>query len=425
MIGEPAEEQPAATLHSKTMRIPKHLASGTEQWLQITDEDWMLYVETLDALSQEFQHLARRDIDETLGELTCDLFVNRLQYRDASSRVRKLRQFGNLLRHRLEPFAVLIQIDHVSLGAARLRIGAIELFRLTRREAARWQPAGHSRARTAASDLAGKTVALARVQAGSPAKAQEIAEIEVDTALHALRFCLADLPHYNVLDEQMLFRRGPVVAVTSLTDDQIVSESWQRGFLPIELQVDRPLRQPIRDSLAQVASVVAGTPQSRLTEQLRRALDWLGTSITREHFDDKVVDLCTALEAMLTTKADKKKGEAIALRSTLLSLLLNERSFDPAVVSRLYELRSRVVHGSARRVCGEREYLILRALSMSTLRNVAALVNKANVKSIRELIAALETESLLRAVIRRLNGRTDPAAKKIAEFARNRLALSH
>ncbi len=57
---------------------------------------------------------------------------------------------------------------------------------------------------------------------------------------------------------------------------------------------------------------------------LIRALEWIGESIKRESLDDKIVDICTALETWLVIKSDQIKGEAIAMRMMLLQTQLDK-----------------------------------------------------------------------------------------------------
>jgi hypothetical protein len=421
MIGEPQEWQPQSTLFPKMGRIPPQVTQGNKEveWLTITDEDLRLYLLALDALAREteLQHLTRQDIDPILWEAACDLFVNRARYKEPRVRSQRMQQMVDQIPRELEAFEVLIEIEHLSVAASRIAIAGCELFRLAESTVAKWRVAPHP-GRSAVNELSGKTVALVRVEAGSPNKAASIARNRVDTALNMLRVCLSTVPRHYLPDFQMLMRQGQVLAVRAVNGSGRALESWELAFSPKELSLAGPLLTGVRHFLQHLEPLVKGTLSNDLQEQLLRALEWIGTSVTREHADDKVVDLCTALEAMLTTRDEGRKGEAVALRQMLLSLAINRPIRDPIVVYGLYDLRSRIVHGSARRVSGRHEYLWLRQAAISILVDILAFVQDSpHIRSTSALVASLKTEQRLKDAIDWLGGQQGRFAKDIAKFA--------
>ena len=147
--------------------------------------------------------------------------------------------------------------------------------------------------------------------------------------------------------------------------------------------------------------------------------------ITREYRDHQVVDLCTALEAVLTTLDDGRKGEAIALRSMLLAVALNKPLTDPQEVYSLYELRSRIVHGADLSVSGENDYIKLRSLAEQVLLGVLEL-NEVSGPFRRpiDLIRRLEKRDRLEKALAWLDYWQDEATKAVAKYGRGRLAQS-
>jgi len=133
--------------------------------------------------------------------------------------------------------------------------------------------------------------------------------------------------------------------------------------------------------------------QGGIREHLVRGLEWIGGSITREDEDDKIVDLCTALETLLATKQDAKKGEHIALRMMLLHMHLGQPFFNPAEVLSIYEKRSEVIHGSRRRICTGSDYRTTRMITIEIFRNVLTYIRKNSITRHSRFIASLESDT--------------------------------
>ena len=108
----------------------------------------------------------------------------------------------------------------------------------------------------------------------------------------------------------------------------------------------------------------------KLRNLIERALHWIGLSISEVDPDIKISFLCTALETLLTTKADKMKGEKIAYRGYLLGMEINSSNyFVPQKVLHVYELRSTVVHGSDINVALESDYWFMLDFAQTTFKH--------------------------------------------------------
>src|SRR5207248_1756810 len=107
-----------------------------------------------------------------------------------------------------------------------------------------------------------------------------------------------------------------------------------------------------------------GTVGGRLGERFLRALEWIGTSMTRESSDDKVVDLITAIECVLDPTTGGSKAEAVTLRSMLLAAAAGSELHNPVLLYRFYLVRNQIVHGSERGLASEGDYLFLRRAAL-------------------------------------------------------------
>lgn len=200
----------------------------------------------------------------------------------------------------------------------------------------------------------------------------------------------------------------------------MVSESGTD--LDLRLNIDGPLLTSTSELATRLQVLFEKKIPKRLRERLLRALEWIGTSVTREHYDDKVVDLCTALECLLTGKDDPKKGEAISLRTMLLAMKLDQNFPHPRLLYRLYGLRSDVVHGSARGVCGRSDYNSLRFIALDVLLKVLELGQKTDtVTSISGVIQIIEDEQIMASASAWLKQWSDMETKTLATYAQSRL----
>ena len=146
-------------------------------------------------------------------------------------------------------------------------------------------------------------------------------------------------------------------------------------------------------------------------------------SITRESYDHKIVDLCTGLEAVLTTVDDRRKGEAIAFRFMLLSTALGRPFCPPGVLYDLYERRSRVVHGAALGECGNNDYLQLRLVAKEAVLNIIELNRvQGPIDRPSRLIRLLESRGRMKEATAWLESCRDNATRKVTKYAKSRLS---
>jgi hypothetical protein len=129
---------------------------------------------------------------------------------------------------------------------------------------------------------------------------------------------------------------------------------------------------------------------AKLQDVIERALHWIGLAIADVDLDIKITFLSTALEALLTTKADHMKGERIGYRGYLLGMAVNPDNYRmPQTVLRVYELRSFVVHGAAISVVSERDYWLMLDYTQNTLKHFIYFVTQHSLKKRLQLFAQL------------------------------------
>ncbi|MGC4108221.1 MAG: HEPN domain-containing protein [Thermomicrobiales bacterium] len=216
----------------------------------------------------------------------------------------------------------------------------------------------------------GSTLALVVVKANSFVQARRLGGYEIDDALSMLR-CSTLKFGVRVHDEQLLFARGAEIFVES------DGEVWRYGTRPrqrIGIEVVDQFRDYVDTELEWMSEV--NKYQGGLRDQLVRSVHWIGSSIQRESHDDKIIDLCTAIECLLTTQQDVKKAEPICVRYMALSILAEDGCYHLDRIYDLYRGRSRVVHGSARLIGDEEGYRTLQTVAIDMLQQVLIVLKR-------------------------------------------------
>ena len=336
-----------------------------------------LYLKALDSLETDpaFENLARADLENELDDLLRDFVVTREQMKTSSEIRKRATAFLYKLARPLGKYEVVFGVERMNLGYGSLSVGDVVFQKFSTELAQDWNysaiPDG---SRGFLDDLVNQSVGIVTVNAGSPRKAVERAVAVFERALNTLRVCIVSSNPVAISDRWLLQRRGEFHAVRQV-DPKTSPVEWgaAKGFRPIGLDLTDPWTASTRAFIRRLGPLYDGSIQGKLRDALLRSLEWIGMSITRESYDHKIVDLCTGLEAVLTTVADPRKGEAIAFRFMLLSTALGKPFCPPGVLYDLYERRSRVVHGAALGVCGKADYLQLRLAAKEAVLNIIEL----------------------------------------------------
>ncbi|MDO8614446.1 MAG: HEPN domain-containing protein [Dehalococcoidia bacterium] len=414
------------SLRSKSGRIPKELQEKARAgWLYIDGEELESYARAVYLLSRESQleHLSAKDIDEELWKLACELFANRGEYRDEPTLAKAISRFLDGIWRPWQDYKVIAPVEHLTTTVRALDVVGVQVMKMNRRLAAEFGLVDSPVIRDRLDELLGRTVVISSVSAGTARRAGEKGAELLDDALNALRAALVGSIYARILDEQLLFQRGTVLVVISMAEKQPAFVEWHRPFAPMGFELRRHTALPVGRHLKLLHEVASRNSPEAIRTQVLRALHWIGTSITRSSYDDKVIDLCTALETVLTTKDDRRKGEAIAIRSILLPSALDDGFFDPFVLYGLYELRSEIVHGSRIRACTRAHYERLLWDTGVLLIHYVNLVKKyPSITRPAKAIEAMETPELLTQAVQWFDGHSGKMVKDIVKVARDLLA---
>ena len=317
-----------------------------------------LYQDALQALENDeaVEHLTRATLDEALFALVREL--DPTQSGKLNRRVirQKVSDFFSDLVVPPASYEVAFSVENINLNAESLTIGDVVFREFTQQLADEWEfDKASGLFREVLFEIVGLPVGIVKTRGRSARKAAERAQDLFERALNTLRVSVGSFTRTRTLDRQLLQKRGKArVMRETVPEAKLISTGGGRINDPIDLVLSPHLVSSTDEFIGKLTPLYDGTIQGRFRDALLRCIEWIGVSITREYRDHQVVDLCIALEAVLTTKCDGKKGEAVALRSMLLSVALDPPFTDPQEVYSLYELRSRIVHGALGSKWGER-----------------------------------------------------------------------
>jgi len=366
-----------------------------------------LYRHCLSLLSDETSlvHISFSELDKELWHFYCEIYCDSAKFTNDSEIKSAVNGLIKRLNKPLIEYEVLISLDkHLQLNARSIELAGVRFVQMSescildwgiRKDASIWHKHFYEA-------VVGHSVAMVFERCYGSDKAVENAKIKLNLALDALRVALfmdhdQRIVDWRIHDQQVLFRIGEEIAVREKGNSTEASLKFHSGFRSWEFKIDGVYLNQIVESKRVIDLLFAPvTTRSKIYGRMRRALQWIGGSATREGFDDKVVDICTGLETLLTTQQDGMKGKAISLRTMLLySRLDMQPRFNPVTLLRLYQKRSWVIHGSYKDICSDYDYKLGQVIAIDILKNVLAYIRAHNITQHAAFIKDLESDSIL------------------------------
>jgi len=377
---EPLNRKTVGAGGYRTALVPANLTKDkeTQEYLAIWGKKSLAFIRALRSLEAEpeLEHLEPREIETRLWAFVCEL-----ELKHGGSRSERVAAF---LEDTAKPhtiYEVIVPIHNIAVEKP-MQIHDV-----------RFEHWGADEIRELAGpppeDFANKTVASVLVPAGSVEKEVDRARTSIDGALNLLRFGHVTSINVRVHDYEVLFRQGSAYLIAQEGGRQL--RGWDWSSRAVFAKYPETFAERVEKTLAPIELLLAGSrAETALVQRFSLAVHWLGSSMTSTDYDEKIILLCTALEAILTEKSDDPKGELIALRAMLLQVAA-EGVFIPTVPLLLaYELRSDVVHGSAIGRSGEDNYHYLFDMTARLITQAVDLLNNhpeiTSFKQFRQLI---------------------------------------
>ena len=390
--------------------------------LFLVGETAKLYQETLQLLEEDsaVEHLTSANLRDALASFAVSLEADSETLRGGSARRERIAQFVAEIAQPLSTYEIAFTVDGMIFGDDDpLKIGEVEFRNFSSELAEEWDLESISSPFPFPDDkMVARPAAIAKVQAGTLEKALERGESDIDRALQVLRTSIGYFRPSLIYDSQLLQRRGDLRVIRQLEPDTKLWKGWKGRRRPIDTELSGALLDSTRDFVRQLSPLFDGSIPPKLRDALLRSLDWIGTSITRDIYDHKVVDLCTALEAILSGSHEGEKGEAVALRVMLLSMALGKGVRKPGDLLQLYVLRSRIVHGSELGESGKSDYYSLKSIAEETILNIIELHgSQSQLSRPYDVFTFLETPERLDKAVSWLSQLADSNTREIAKYA--------
>lgn len=382
---------------------------------------YLLYKEALNHLRKELalEYLRDRDLKDSLWHFVCEVITNISTFKDFEKLDGKISEFLSGVVRPIEEFEVLVPILGLDLKDAEIQIGQVVLKKSDEKNLEEWTGLHKKECDPDIySKFANRSVAAVHERGNNHRSVCDRARERVNFTIRVLQVALTTNPFIH--DEETLFKQSEWIAYKR---NNVIEARWKRGYRPILREIDVSLGKNIGDFLRDIADVLV---EERLPPRLRkcfvRSLTWVGRSIEEENIDIKIVYLSTALESILSTRDDEKKGETLAYRMLLLNVFLDETFAHPARILWIYELRSRIIHGSEISIASKRDYYTVRRVARNTIRYALEVVQRTSVIRKSEFIRVLESQNEnIKRILDWLSKQGDELSIRIKRHMENRL----
>jgi hypothetical protein len=390
------------------------------------DEYYWLYHQVLAELKGEIvlEYLKDRELEDAFWHFTCEIIADYQIYKDSKKLKQKIDAFLHSLSKPLEDYEVLIPILNLDVKDSEFKFGDIILKKL---KGLFLEEFGIKNESNAFKDnifekIVDKTGAIILVKGNSPELVVKRAKIKADLIIRILQTSIST-NHKDILyDNNLLFEQGEFIVHRRKIIPSFVGVQYKRKYEPILTEIGKDYAESINKFISNISEMLEeGKLESKLRDRFVRALTWIGRGIEEEDSDIKIIFLSTALETILTTFNDGRKGEALASRMLLLNTIVDKGFRHPANVLFIYELRSEIVHGSKLGTASNKEYFTMLHVTIETLINSIEVIRSKGLKSHTKFIATLDSHDKREQVINWLKKQSDDRSSKIKEHMEKNL----
>ena len=379
------------------------------------------YFRALSKISRELvpRHMGQSELNEALWALFREVAANSASYRLSGELRNRLDKFTQDVKRPLNLFEVAYSISNLDLGGQVFCIRPVRFFTMDDNEASLWG---------LTEDIAGATyrrahwmhhaAAAVEVQAADDRRALETSLPLVTSSMDLLRLAgVRDV--ISAFDDRLFLWRlneGSIIRQIKPNQPSIIY-NWEYGFRPVVTEMGSHIKKGLDPELS-LQAVANGELPDEINRHLERAINWISSSITRERLDDKIVDLCTALETLLLPNyTSGQKGQMIALRYRLIG-----GDWSPIGILSLYNLRSYIVHGNVLNVSHYLDYWNLLLICFVTVDRLVKLAKRnPAIQNLKDLVGIVETQDNLERVLIFLDTRRGKKGRALRSIARKRL----
>lgn len=311
------------------------------------------------------EHLEDRQLNEKLGGLILEALEYKDDYKNPAKLKSRINEFLEEILKPEEAFQVLFRVVNLNVKVEETQFWDCIIVQYDRDQLIGWGFDPEKHIPIVMQAFENRTVIIVREKGTNIAEVVKRARVKATRRLRVLQnYLKVEFIH----DEQLYFELSKEHAVKNESTSKIVSWGLDNKNSPIEYDYAEFLTEHIGEANRDFERIRQFPPN--LQDLIERTLHWIGLSISEVDPDIKISFLCTALETLLTTKADRLKGEKIAYRGYLLyKEVLADDYYMPQKVLGVYERRSTVVHGSDIGVASVKDYWLMLNFAQATLKN--------------------------------------------------------
>lgn len=394
---------------------PNDIKEGSD-YVELYGKYHWLYRQVLSLLRKELslEFLKDRELDEELWHLTCEIILLRPSFSNFNAVKKRIRQFTFDIVKPIIEYEVLIPILYIDVRDKIIQIGDSIIKSFDETKLIEWGITKESGSPYTFQRFLNKSCFIIREKGNNEHLACNRAR---EKAYFLMKLLQVALTSSRVLhDVELLYKLGSEVAIREVNQPDNVGFDWIRGFTPIRREIDDKLESDVNSFFEKVSSTIFdGDPD--LKKSFRTAITWIGRSVEEEDLDIKIIYLSTALESILTSRSDDKKGETIAYRMLLLNTYLEDSFVHPSRVLYIYELRSEIVHGSKLAVSTMDDYLTMRHIARATIENAILAIKKMGVNRKSDFHNLLDkNEKAVELVLNWLREQGDSRSNTIGDY---------
>lgn len=355
--------------------IPEQAAAAVfaENGLTFTGKERQLYDASYFQLRKDKQteHLEDRKLNEKLGGLVLEALEGKEKFKNQAALNSRVKEFLDEIIKPEESYQILFRIQNLKAKVEETQFWDCVVASYDREKLIAWGFDPEKNFPIGVEAFEGRTVIVVSEKGTNVAEVVKRARLKATGRLRVLQNYLKE---EFIHDEQLFFELSKEYAVRKEATGKL---GWglDNKNSPIEYDYAESLVEHVGEANEDFERIKKFP--SNLRDLIERTLHWIGLSISELEPDIKISFLCTALETLLTTKADRLKGEKIAYRGYLLGQEVgSDDYYMPQKVLGVYELRSTVVHGSGIGVASGNDYWLMLGFTQATLKNFIQFVGE-------------------------------------------------
>jgi hypothetical protein len=338
-----------------------------EQGLTFTGDEKRLLYETYVPLARDrgTEHLEERKLNGKFTDLLAEVLERKDEFKNTAKLNARIDEFLAEIVRPEEDYRVMFKVLNMKVKVKETQFWDCALASYDRDQLVAWGFDPSKDYPVWLKDFENQTVIVVDAKGTNVAEVVKRARLKAPRRLRVLQHYLKEeLIH----DEQLFFELSEDYAVRKESTGRVVSWGLDNQNSPIASDYPGFLIKRVAEANTDFERIKKFSPN--IQELIERTLHWIGLAISEIDYDLKVAFLSTALETLLTTKDDGRKGERIAYRGYFLGQEVGSDDYHmPQRVLDVYVKRSTVVHGSGVGVASRKDYWLMLDFVQATLKN--------------------------------------------------------